>query len=44
MPSGEADDADTYTISGDFKASGEKMFGTASTTDEWQTATFAAEE
>lgn len=44
VPSGEADDADTYTISGDFKASGEKVFGTASTTDEWQTATFAAEE
>lgn len=44
VPSGEGDDADTYTCSGDFKASGEKVFGTASTTDEWQTATFSAEE
>ncbi len=44
VPSGEADDADTYTVSGDFKASGEKVFGTATTADEWQTATFTAEE
>ena len=33
-----------YTLSGDFKSSGEKVFGAASTADEWQTATFVAEK
>ena len=44
IPSGEGDDSETYTLNGDFKSSGEKVFGTASTADEWQTATFVAEE
>lgn len=40
IPSSEGDDADTFTRSGNFKAAGDKVFGTASTSDEWQTATF----
>lgn len=40
IPNSEGDDDNTYTRSGDFKVAGEKVFGTASTTDAWQTATF----
>lgn len=40
IPNNEGDDKDTYTVSGSFKASGVKIFGTAKTSDEWQTITF----
>ncbi len=43
IPQNEGDDKDTYTVSGSFKAAGAKTFGTASTTDNWQTVTFVAE-
>ena len=43
IPGREGDDTDMYTMSGDMKASGEKVFGTAVTTDGWQTITFTAE-
>lgn len=40
IPQNEGDDKDTYTVSGSFKAAGVKKFGTATTTDNWQTITF----
>ena len=43
IPQNEGDDKDTYTVSGSFKAAGTKIFGTATTTDGWQTVTFVAE-
>ena len=44
IPSTEGDDNDTYTMSGSMKASGEIVFGTAETEDDWQTITFTEEE
>ncbi len=44
IPSSEGDDANTYTHAGDFKANGEKIPGTAATTDGWSTCTFEEEE
>lgn len=43
IPQNEGDDRDTYTVSGSFRAAGNKTFGTVTTTDEWQTVTFVAE-
>ena len=43
IPKNEGDDRDTYTVSGDLKAAGEKKFGLAKTTDGWQTVTFVEE-
>ena len=40
IPSAEGDDSETYTLSGNMKASGEIVFGTAETADSWQTLTF----
>lgn len=40
IPSSEGDDAETYTLSGSFKASGEIKFGTATSADSWQTISF----
>ena len=44
IPSSEGDDSETYTLGGNMKASGEIVFGTAETEDEWQTLTFTEEE
>ncbi len=38
----EGDDSDVYTMSGELKASGEKTFGTAVSSDDWQSITFTA--
>ncbi|MBO5059981.1 MAG: hypothetical protein J6C82_03615 [Clostridia bacterium] len=43
IPSKEGDDKDTYTCSGSLKVAGEKIFGTAETSDNWQTITFTEE-
>ncbi len=43
IPSGEGDDTDTYTQSGSLKACGEKVFGRASSPDNWQTLEFTAD-
>lgn len=40
IPSGEGDDKDTYTVSGSLKASGDKIFGTATSVDDFKTITF----
>lgn len=40
IPSSEGDDTDMYTCSGSLKASGEKHFGTATSSDNWKTAVF----
>ena len=44
IPATEGDDSETYTLSGNMKASGEMIFGTAETEDDWQTLTFTEEE
>ena len=44
IPGSEGDDVDTYTRSGSFSVASENTFGTATTSDAWQTATFAAAE
>ena len=44
IPDGEGDDEDTYTRNGEFKAAGNKIIGSATTSDEWQTATFTAQD
>ena len=44
IPGKEGDDADMYTMSGEMKASGEKIFGTVISTDNWQTAVFTPDE
>ena len=44
IPSGEGDDSDTYTLSGNMKASGEIVLGTATSSDDWQTITFTEAE
>ena len=36
----EGDGTDAYTYSGEFRAKGEKIFGTATSADDWQTVTF----
>ena len=43
IPGSEGDDANIYTYSGTFKANGELTCGTATSTDNWATATFTAE-
>lgn len=43
IPSAEGDDKDTYTCSGSLKADSEKVFGTCTSTDGWQTLTFIEE-
>ncbi|MBR0483939.1 MAG: hypothetical protein IJJ69_04065 [Oscillospiraceae bacterium] len=40
IPDSEASDANTYTHSGSLEASGEPVFGTATSSDNWLTATF----
>ena len=40
-PGTEGDDANIYKYSGSFKANGEQIKGTATTSDEWATVTFA---
>ncbi len=40
----EGDSTDAYTYSGTFKANGQKVTGTATTTDEWQTCTFTPDK
>lgn len=42
IPSTEGDDANVYTHSGSFKANGEQISGTATSSDNWQTVTFEA--
>lgn len=44
IPQTEGDDSETYTLSGNMKASGEMVFGTAETEDDWQTLTFTEAE
>ena len=44
MVENEGDGTDAYTYSGSFKASGEKVFGRATSDDNWQTCTFASGE
>ena len=44
IPASEGDDSDTYTLSGNMKASGEIVFGTAQSSDDWQTITFTEAE
>lgn len=41
IPDSEGDNIDVYTYSGSFKVKGSKVFGTATSEDEWQTCTFA---
>ncbi len=43
IPANEGDDTDTYTYSGSLKASGVKVFGTAVSTDNFETVTFTQE-
>lgn len=40
IPDGEGDDINIYTYSGNFKANSEKVMGTATSSDNWQTITF----
>ena len=42
-PGTEGDDANIYKYSGSFKANGEKVKGTATSTDDWATVTFEEE-
>ena len=44
IPGSEGDDANIYTYSGTFKANGELTTGTVTTTDNYQTITFTADE
>ena len=37
----EGDGTDAYTYSGTFRAKGEKVLGTATSADDWQTITFS---
>lgn len=41
IPGNEGDDANVYTYSGSFKANGNIVKGTATSSDDWQTITFA---
>ena len=40
----EGDSMDAYTYSGNFRVKGEKVFGIASSEDNWATCTFTADE
>ena len=40
IPDSEGHSTDAYTYSGNFKVKGEKIKGTATSTDDWQTITF----
>lgn len=40
IPNTEGDNINIYTYSGDFKCKGEKITGTATSSDGWQTCTF----
>lgn len=40
IPSGEGDNINIYTYSGTLKCRGEKVLGTATTEDDWQTVSF----
>lgn len=40
VPDGAGDEEDAYTYSGEFKANGESISGTATTTDGWATCVF----
>lgn len=40
LPNGEGSDINVYTYEGTFKACGEKIKGTATSTDNWKTITF----
>ena len=44
MVENEGDGTDAYTYSGSFKASGEKVFGRATSDDNWKTCTFTEGE
>lgn len=44
IPSTEGDNINVYTYSGAFKCKGEKVLGTAKSTDNWETITFEADE
>lgn len=44
IPGSEGDDANTYTFSGTFKANGELTTGTVTTSDNYNTVTFTADE
>ncbi|MCH5186718.1 MAG: hypothetical protein J1F64_11445, partial [Oscillospiraceae bacterium] len=41
IPDAEGDTTEAYTYSGVFKVKSEKVFGTATSTDNWLTCTFA---
>lgn len=41
IPGTEGDNINIYTYNGTFKCKGEKVIGTATSTDNWQTVTFA---
>lgn len=43
IPESEGGDANTYTHSGNLKASGELVFGTVTSADDWMTVTFTEE-
>ncbi|MCM1008843.1 MAG: hypothetical protein NC485_13185 [Ruminococcus flavefaciens] len=43
IPSNEGDNINIYTYSGTFKCKGEKIHGTATSEDNWQTITFKPE-
>lgn len=43
VPDTEGDDENVYTYSGTYKANGEAVFGTATSTDNWATVTFKPE-
>lgn len=40
VPENEGDGTDAYTYSGSFRVKGDKVFGVATSDDEWQTVTF----
>jgi len=44
IPDSEGDDVDAYTYSGTLKSNGKMIGGTATTTDDWLTCTFTAED
>jgi hypothetical protein len=44
VPDSSGDSTDAMTHSGTFKANGESVCGTATSTDGWQTASFTSEE
>lgn len=44
LPDEEGDGFEAYCYTGSFKANGEKVFGTARSSDGWQTLTFTPAE